>query len=64
MVGQTFNDYLTGWRVTVAQERLRAGDSIVRTVNSLECSSAAAFSRTFAQRTGQSPRPWATEAAR
>ncbi|WP_078917460.1 helix-turn-helix domain-containing protein [Streptomyces sp. NRRL S-813] len=64
VVGQTPNDYLTGWRVTVAQERLRAGDSVGRTGNALGYSSAAAFSRTFAQRPGQSPRQWATEAAR
>lgn len=58
LVGQTPNDYLTGWRVTVAQERLRAGESVARTANALGYASAAAFSRTFSQRTGLSPRQW------
>lgn len=62
VVGQTPNDYLTGWRITVAQERLRAGDSVGRTANALGYTSPAAFSRTFTQRTGLSPRQWATEA--
>lgn len=64
LVGQTPNDYLTGWRVTLAQERLRAGESVGRTANALGYASAAAFSRTFAQRTGLSPRQWAVEASR
>ncbi|QRP48583.1 AraC family transcriptional regulator [Amycolatopsis sp. FDAARGOS 1241] len=64
LVGQTPNDYLTAWRVTVAQERLRAGDSVGRAANALGYSSAAAFSRTFSQRTGLSPRQWLLEASR
>lgn len=64
LVGQTPNDYLTRWRVIVAQERLRAGDTVARTASGLGYSSAAAFSRTFAQKTGQSPRQWVSDAAR
>jgi AraC-like DNA-binding protein len=64
LVGQTPNDYLTGWRVTVAQERLRAGDSVARTANTLGYTSAAAFSRTFTHRAGLSPRQWLREASR
>lgn len=63
-VGQTPNDYLTGWRVTVAQERLRAGHSVARTANTLGYTSAAAFSRAFSQRAGLSPRRWLLEAGR
>jgi AraC-like DNA-binding protein len=58
LVGQTPNDYLTGWRITVAQERLRAGESVACTANTLGYTSAAAFSRAFSQRTGRSPRQW------
>ncbi|GAA3372584.1 AraC family transcriptional regulator [Streptomyces antimycoticus] len=62
LVGQTPHDYLTGWRVTVAQKRLRAGESVARTANTLGYTSAAAFSRAFSQRTGLSPRQWLLEA--
>lgn len=62
LIGQPPGDYLTGWRVTVAQERLRAGESVARTANALGYASAAAFSRAFSQRTGLSPRQWLVEA--
>lgn len=64
LVGQTPVDYLAGWRVTLAQERLRAGDAVALTANRLGYSSPAAFSRAFSQRTGRSPRQWVSEAAR
>ncbi|MFT4199856.1 AraC family transcriptional regulator [Gordonia sp. (in: high G+C Gram-positive bacteria)] len=57
-VGQSPADYLTDWRLTVAQERLRAGASVAVTSGELGYSNPSAFSRVFAQRLGRSPRAW------
>lgn len=61
LVGQTPSDYVTSWRMTLAQERLRAGETVAGTARSLGYYSPAAFSRAFTQRTGQSPRQWVAE---
>lgn len=58
LVGQTPLDYLTQWRITVAQHRLRAGESVARTATELGYANPAAFSRAFTQRVGCSPRHW------
>ncbi len=58
VVGQSPGDYLTEWRLTIAQERLRAGRSVSSTAAELGYASASAFSRVFAQRMGESPRAW------
>lgn len=57
-VGQSPGDYLAGWRITVAQDRLRAGVSVARTATELGYATAPAFSRAFTQRVGCSPRAW------
>ncbi|GAB3227344.1 AraC family transcriptional regulator [Glycomyces halotolerans] len=57
-VGQSPAEYVTGWRLTVAQERLRGGASIARTATELGYSNPPAFSRAFARELGQSPRAW------
>lgn len=61
-VGQTPAEYLTRWRIIVAQDRLRAGASVAHTASALGYANPAAFSRAFAQRVGRSPRAWLAEA--
>ncbi|WP_341946919.1 AraC family transcriptional regulator [Microbacterium sp. LWH11-1.2] len=63
VVGQTPVDYLTEWRLTIAQENLRAGMSVSTIAAELGYASASAFSRAFAQRLGHSPRTWLARAA-
>lgn len=57
-VGRSPADYLTDWRITLAQDRLRAGDSVGHTATELGWATSAAFSRAFTQRLGCSPRAW------
>lgn len=63
VIGQTPVDYLTEWRLTIAQENLRAGMSVSTIAAELGYASASAFSRAFAQRIGHSPRAWLALAA-
>lgn len=58
VVGRTPADYVTEWRLTIAQGELRAGASVSSVAADLGYASASAFSRTFAQRLGESPRAW------
>lgn len=58
LVGQPPAEYLTRWRLTVAQDRLRAGASVGRTATELGYATPAAFSRAFTQGLGCSPRAW------
>lgn len=58
VVGQTPVDYLTEWRLTIAQGDLRAGTPVSTVAAELGYTSASAFSRAFAQRLGRSPRAW------
>ncbi|MCB7135901.1 AraC family transcriptional regulator [Cellulosimicrobium marinum] len=60
VVGQSPADYVTHWRLTVAQDRLRAGDPVNRTAADLGYATPAAFSRAFSRRLGVSPRAWST----
>ncbi|GAA1506413.1 AraC family transcriptional regulator [Nocardioides humi] len=60
-VGQTPAEYVTRWRMTVAQSRLRAGASVAVTARELGYAHPAAFSRAFTQRIGCSPRAWLRE---
>lgn len=62
LVGQTPAEYLTRWRLTVAQDRLRAGAQITQIAGELGYASPAAFSRAFSQRIGRSPRAWLSDA--
>jgi AraC-like DNA-binding protein len=63
VLGRSPGDYLTEWRLTVAQEQLRAGRSVGSVAAELGYASASAFSRVFAQRLGSSPRAWLSLAA-
>jgi AraC-like DNA-binding protein len=58
LVGVPPADYVTGWRITLAQERLRTGATVAQVSHELGYRSAPSFSRAFAQRTGHSPRAW------
>jgi AraC-like DNA-binding protein len=63
VVGRAPGDYLTEWRLTIAQEQLRAGQSVGTVAAELGYASASAFSRAFTQRLGRSPRAWLALAA-
>lgn len=63
VLGRSPGDHLTEWRLTVAQEQLRAGMSVSTVAAELGYASASAFSRVFAQRIGHSPRAWLALAA-
>lgn len=63
VVGQTPADYLAGWRIALAQERLREGRSIKALSEELGYANPSALSRAFAARTGLSPRAWLATAA-
>jgi AraC-like DNA-binding protein len=58
VVGQTPADYLTDWRMMLAQARLREGLSIKVLADELGYANPSALSRVFAARTGLSPRDW------
>ncbi|WP_123814121.1 AraC family transcriptional regulator [Myceligenerans xiligouense] len=57
-VGQAPAEYVTGWRLTIAQDRLRAGASVARTATELGYANPPAFSRAFTRELGRSPRAW------
>ena len=58
VVGQTPADYVTDWRIALAQSRLREGQAIKAMAEELGYASASALSRAFSARTGLSPRDW------
>jgi len=57
-LGDTPADYLTRWRVSIAQSQLRGGASVKAVADQLGYSGAAALSRAFSQTVGVSPRAW------
>ncbi len=57
-VGRPPAEYVTEWRMTVAQDRLRAGTPVSVTAAELGYANSSAFSRVFSQRIGRSPRAW------
>jgi transcriptional regulator GlxA family with amidase domain len=65
-VGTTPLDYLAGHRISIAQQLLRAGQSMKQVVDEVGYGSPAALSRAFRAHVGASPRAWragvATEA--
>ncbi|RZT31338.1 AraC family transcriptional regulator [Cupriavidus agavae] len=58
IVGQTPADYLTDWRVSLAQSRLRDGAPLKLLADELGYANPSALSRVFLARVGQSPRDW------
>lgn len=57
-VGTTPVDYLTQWRMGVAQTLLKKGKSIGLVANEVGYSNASVFSRVFKSKIGQSPSIW------
>ena len=60
-VGQTPGDYLTGWRIALAQSRLRQGRQLKVLAEELGYARASALSRAFIAKVGMSPRDWLTK---
>ncbi len=58
VVGQTPADYLSDWRIALAQSRLREGRPIKALAQELGYANPSALSRAFSARTGLSPRDW------
>ena len=63
LVGQTPADYLTGWRVALAQSGLRERRSIKVLAEELGYANPSALSRAFTGKVGVSPREWLAQAA-
>lgn len=58
VVGMTPFDYLTNWRLGVAQTMLRKGNSLKLIASAVGYTNATALSRVFTQRVGVSPSEW------
>ena len=59
LMGQTPIEYITGWRMQLAAERLRAGhDSLAAIAADVGYESEAAFNRAFKRVTGVTPGRW------
>lgn len=58
VTGSTPMDYLTRWRMTIAQNLLRKGQSIKAVAVAVGYDSPAALTRTFGKVVGRSPRDW------
>lgn len=63
VVGQTPADYLAGWRIALAQSRLREGRPIKLLAEELGYASPSALSRAFSAKVGRSPRDWLAQDA-
>lgn len=61
VVGQTPADYLSGWRIALAQSRLREGRQIKLLAEELGYANPSALSRAFLAKTGMSPRSWVAQ---
>lgn len=60
-VGCTVGAYLQAWRICLAQQALRNGQSIKMIINEVGYGSEAAFSRAFKKNTGVTPADWRRE---
>lgn len=58
VVDQTPADYLTGWRIALAQSRLREGRPLKSLAEELGYANPSALSRAFTAKAGMSPRDW------
>lgn len=54
-------DYLTDWRMSLAQARMASGATVKQVAREVGYDSPAAFTRAFAKKLGQSPTAWARE---
>ena len=60
VVGMTPFDYLTNWRLGVAQTMLRKGNALKLIASGVGYANATALTRVFTQRVGMSPSEWLT----
>jgi AraC-like DNA-binding protein len=58
LVGKPPSEYLTDWRLSICQSKLREGTPLKLLVSELGYSNQSALSRVFSQRLGLSPRQW------
>lgn len=58
VVGMTPFDYLTNWRLGIAQTMLRKGTSLKLVASAVGYANATALTRVFTQRLGMSPSEW------
>src|SRR5579863_1284490 len=58
VVGMTPFDYLTNWRLGIAQTMLRKGNSLKLIASAVGYANATALTRVFTQRVGMSPSEW------
>lgn len=58
VLGQAPADYLSDWRIALAQKQLLQGQSVKCVAHALGYAHASALSRVFARRVGLSPRAW------
>ena len=63
VVGQTPADYLSDWRMSLAQSRLREGQAIKVLADELGYASPSALSRAFTAKLGMPPRVWLNKCA-
>lgn len=61
VVGQTPMEYVTDWRITIAQKALRQGKPLAHIAQELGYASASSLSRVFASQVGLPPRAWANK---
>ncbi|MFB4394190.1 MULTISPECIES: cupin domain-containing protein [unclassified Pseudomonas] len=61
VVGDTPGDYLAGWRVGLAQKRIREGRPLALVADEVGYQSPSALARVFRRRTGMSPSQWREE---
>jgi AraC-like DNA-binding protein len=58
LIGQTPNDYLVDWRLSVAMEKLRRGVATKIVATEVGYADGSALARAFAARLGTSPKAW------
>jgi len=58
VIGQTPNDYISEWRISVAQSLLLQGKNVGLVANSVGYETASALSRVFRKKTGYAPKEW------
>ena len=63
VVGQTPSDYLTDWRMALAQSRLREGRPVKILAEELGYANPSALTRAFTAKVGMSPRDWLAKTA-
>ena len=58
VIGQTTNDYISEWRISIAQSQLLQGKSVSIVANNVGYETASALSRVFRKKIGLAPKEW------